>query len=73
MKRLVDWRIFVPSVVVAGLIAWAVYRWAGVPFWVSAAIVVSAILINGFVALIEDEIPGGFNNPRKKPHSDESP
>lgn len=27
------------------------------------AIVAGAVLINGFVATLEDDLPGGFNNP----------
>ena len=33
------------------------------PYLVAFAIVVGAILINGWVATLEDDLPGGFNNP----------
>ena len=38
---------------------------SGLSFWVLFAIVAVAILINGAAALLEDEMPGGFNNPIK--------
>jgi hypothetical protein len=41
------------------LFAW----FSGLPYWASALIVVAAILVNGLVARIEDDLPGGFNNP----------
>jgi hypothetical protein len=72
MKRIVDWRVFVPTVTVAALIAWAINSWMGVPFWVSLLMVVGAIVANGILALVEDEMPGGFNNPRKRSPSDDA-
>ena len=36
---------------------------SGLAFGYSAIICIVAMLINGFVATIEDELPGGFNNP----------
>ena len=35
----------------------------GVRFWCAFAILAAAILVNGLVATIEDDLPGGFNNP----------
>jgi hypothetical protein len=32
-------------------------------FWWAFLIVVVAILINGWAATLEDDLPGGFNNP----------
>ncbi len=32
-------------------------------FWWSFLIVAGAIVINGWVATLEDDLPGGFNNP----------
>ncbi len=70
MKRFVDWRLFLPTVAVAALVAWAVHQWIGIPFWGVLAIVIAAILVNGLIALVEDEMPGGFNSPPKKSDSD---
>jgi hypothetical protein len=36
---------------------------SGLSFGYSALICIVAMLINGFVATIEDELPDGFNNP----------
>ena len=53
---------------VIGLIAMAlsvgVARLSGLPFWASFAIVTGSILVNGLIATIEDDLPGGFDNPR---------
>lgn len=32
-------------------------------FWWAFLIVAGAILVNGWVATLEDDLPGGFNNP----------
>ncbi len=36
---------------------------SGLKFWWAFLIVAGAILINGWVATLEDDLPGGFNNP----------
>jgi hypothetical protein len=36
---------------------------SGIGFWWAFVIVAAAILINGWVATLEDDFPGGFNNP----------
>ena len=33
-------------------------------FWITFAITAAALVINGFVAELEDRMPGGFLNPR---------
>ena len=48
---------WVGLVVAAAGISYASGTW-----WV-AAIAVGAILLNGLVATVEDDLPGGFNNP----------
>ncbi len=42
----------------------AVAAWAlGMPLIAGAIILPASILANGFIATIEDDLPGGFNNP----------
>jgi hypothetical protein len=48
--------------VLAGLSA-LFSRLSGLSFWTMAAILAAAWLINGLVATVEDDVPGGFNNP----------
>ena len=36
---------------------------SGMAFWWAFVIVAAAILINGWVATLEDDLPGGFNSP----------
>ena len=36
---------------------------SGMKFWWAFLIVAAAILVNGWVATLEDDLPGGFNNP----------
>lgn len=36
---------------------------SGIAFWWAFLIVAAAVLINGWVATLEDDLPGGFNNP----------
>jgi hypothetical protein len=60
MSRL-TWPLIV-FVAIAG-IAVPISRWWGLSYWATMAILVGASLLNGFVAAVEDDIPGGFNNP----------
>jgi hypothetical protein len=48
--------------VIAGLAA-VISAWADVPFLVVFIIAVLATLANGLLATLEDDLPGGFNNP----------
>ncbi|WP_304360006.1 hypothetical protein [Collimonas fungivorans] len=48
---------------VAAMLAAVLAAISGLRFWWAFLIVVAAILINGWVATLEDELPGGLNNP----------
>ena len=37
--------------------------WTDLPFLAAFAIIVFAIFVNGLLATLEDDLPGGFNNP----------
>lgn len=43
----------------AGLATWL----ADLPFWPAFVVALLAMLINGGLATLEDDLPGGFNNP----------
>jgi hypothetical protein len=45
------------------LVATGISALYGVKFWWAFAILAAAILVNGLIASIEDDLPGGFNNP----------
>jgi hypothetical protein len=56
-------------------VAWAVlcvagglaFVWlANMSFWLGASIAAVALFFNGLVAEVEDNAPGGFNNPEGK-------
>jgi hypothetical protein len=47
------------AVAVAGTLAWR----RRLPFWPVLATVLIALLVNGLLATLEDDLPGGFNNP----------
>jgi hypothetical protein len=58
---------------VAALVGWALHHWAGLNFWVAFAIVIAAMVINGFIAEAEDNAPGGFNNPLPRQKGEKPP
>ncbi len=63
MTKLVGWRWFLTIVAVLGGLAFAASRILEVPLIPALAILVAAVLVNGFIATLEDDLPGGFNNP----------
>ena len=65
-RKIIHWPILLT---VSGLVLIAARLFAGSfgnVFWVTVAVITIAILVNGIVAIFEDEQPGGFNNPNKK-------
>jgi len=53
----------VVSITLVAVIAAGISKWSDLGYWPSFMIVAAAILFNGFVATVEDDLPGGFNNP----------
>ncbi len=51
-----------PLAVIAAA-AGVVSAWTSVSFWAVFVVGVAAVLANGFLATLEDDLPGGFNNP----------
>jgi len=64
VKRFLHWPSFLIAMAVAALLAYGVNAWFGLNFWIAFGIAVVALLIVGWLAVIEDEMPGGFNNPK---------
>ncbi len=45
------------------IIAAGINYFFGFSYWIAFAMAVGAIMINGVIATIEDDLPDGFNNP----------
>jgi hypothetical protein len=45
------------------LFAAGLAAWQHLPLWPTVLIAVGAIAANGWLATLEDDLPGGFNNP----------
>ena len=64
MKRIIEWRIFLVSMSVAALLALGLHAVYRMNFWICFGVVIVGMAVNGIIATVEDEMPGGFNNPR---------
>jgi hypothetical protein len=51
------------SLIVVALLAAGLSAISGLSFWWAFVLVAAAVLINGFIATLQDDLPGGFNNP----------
>lgn len=58
---------------VAALVAWGLTNVSGLSYWIALPIVIGAMLINGIIAEIEDNAPGGTNNRPPPRTTDETP
>ena len=58
-----DFKIAAISLAIVSAIAAAISYFSGLGYWLAFAIVAGAVLFNGFIATVEDDLPGGFNNP----------
>ncbi len=58
-----NWKIFCISMTIASALALGLHALSGLNFWIRLLIVVCGMLLNGYIATIEDDWPGGFNNP----------
>lgn len=63
-RRFIHWPAFVTFSVVAVGLAWLFTGGFGRGFWAAVVVVVLSILVNGLIATVEDEQPGGYNNPK---------
>jgi hypothetical protein len=57
------------GLLVAALVAAGFALVTGLGYWAALGIVAGAMLVNGWVAMLEDALPGGFENPE----GDETP
>lgn len=53
--------LFIALVLALLIVVFDLYRISG---WIAIVFAIFAILVNGYIAMIEDQLPGGFNNPR---------
>ena len=63
MKKLFEWRAFIPTIAVVAAIALGASYLLGLPFLPVFVLTVAAVIANGLLATLEDDLPGGFNNP----------
>lgn len=62
MVSKVPWFIVLPLLIIS-VIAAGVAMATGIWFWWAFLIVAIALLVNGFVIALEEDLPGGFHNP----------
>ncbi|UCG60296.1 MAG: hypothetical protein JSV52_08130 [Candidatus Zixiibacteriota bacterium] len=63
MNRILDLKYTIAVLAIVGIIGALLSWFSGLSFWASLAIVVAAMVLNGILAVFEDDLPGGFNNP----------
>ena len=58
-------RFHIPAVFVALVLGLATLGWwlGGMPFWIAVVMSAGAVWVNGLILTVEDDLPGGFNNP----------
>jgi hypothetical protein len=58
-------RFYLPAASIALVLGFATVVWwlGAVPFWGAVVISAGALGVNGLILTVEDDLPGGFNNP----------
>ena len=64
LRKKVNWRIFFAMVSVCAIIAALLARWLHMNFWLTLVVVILGVLLNGTIAVWEDEQPVGFHEPK---------
>ena len=64
VKKLLHWPTFVICLVIALAVGYGASNWFNLNFWLAFGITVMIWVVLGLIAFFEDEVPGGFNNPR---------
>lgn len=59
----IDWRALTVACIAIGILALAVSWLVPVPIVPIMAVLLVAVVANGVLATLEDDLPGGFNNP----------
>jgi len=63
MKKYIHWPSLFIGLSIASLGGWLLQHFTSLGWWPAFGIAVGALIVNGVVATIEDDRPGGFNNP----------
>ncbi len=48
---------------IVSILAFGLHALSGLNIGISFVMVIGAMLVNGYIATVEDDWPGGFNNP----------
>jgi hypothetical protein len=70
VSRIINWPYFLLFLAVAGLFAYGANRWLGINFWIGFGVAVVALLIVGWLGVVEDDMSGGLHNPKPKNNGD---
>ncbi len=66
MKLWMKWVVILTLVIGVCVFAVVGKVWFGLNIWVAVGMAILAVFLTGIVATVEDEAPGGFNNPRPR-------
>jgi hypothetical protein len=65
MKKIFSWWSFLAFVFISTLFGFAGSRLFQLNIWFGILITAGIILLLGVLAIVEDWLPGGFNNPKR--------
>jgi hypothetical protein len=58
-----NWKIPLIWMTIVSVLAFGLHALSGLNLWICFVMAVCGMLLNGYIATLEDEWPGGFNNP----------
>jgi hypothetical protein len=61
--KIIDPKLTIISLILYSIISWLIASFLHWEYWITFLIVVASGIITSIVAEIEDDMPGGFNDP----------
>ena len=58
-----SWKIPCIWTTIVSVLALGMHALSGLNFWICLVVVVGGMVLNGYLTMIEDDLPGGMNSP----------
>jgi len=65
MKIIYHFKNSIIGLIIATIISGLIAYFSDIPFWIIYPIMIVALILNSYLLEYEDNLPGGFNNPKE--------
>ena len=65
MKKIYHFKDSIIGLIIASIISVIIAYFSDISFWIIYPIIIVALILNSYLLEYEDNLPGGFNNPKE--------